>query len=227
GCVLCYRRNWSPSGAGGARPSPAPTAQSACMPAPTTVSDLLDRVRKSGLIPADRLDGFLAGLHTSGHDPSSPAELLARLVEAGMITQFHADKLSAGKYKGFQLGSYLILDQLGIGGMGHVYLAEHTSMRRLVGLKVLPLWADDVVARERLLREARAAAALDHPNIVRVFDMCQEDKLLYMVMEYVDGISLQDLVAKTGPLDIAAACHYTRQVAFGLQHAHELGFVHR
>src|SRR5262249_25109114 len=93
--------------------------------------------------------------------------------------------------------------------------------------KVLPLWADDVVARERFLREARAAAALDHPNIVRVFDMCQEDKLLYMVMEYVDGISLQDLVAKTGPLDIAAACHYTRQVAFGLQHAHELGFVHR
>src|SRR5262249_36147089 len=73
----------------------------------------------------------------------------------------------------------------------------------------------------------RAAAALDHPNIVRVFDMCQEDKLLYMVMEYVDGISLQDLVAKTGPLDIAAACHYARQVAFGLQHAHELGFVHR
>src|SRR5437773_2210751 len=166
------------------------------MPAPTTVSDLLDRVRRSGLIPPDRLEGFLVGLHSSGWNAATPAELLDRLVDAGMITRFHADKLAAGKYKGFQLGSYLILDQLGTGGMGQVYLAEHAAMRRLVALKVLPLWADDVVARERFLRESRAAAALDHPNIVRVFDLCQEGKLLYLVMEYVEGISLQGLVAK-------------------------------
>src|SRR5947208_18907 len=197
------------------------------MPVPKTVPDLLDRVRRSGLIPAERLDGFLVGLQTSGRSPAAVAELLRLLIDAGMITRFHADRLAAGKYKGFQLGSYLILDQLGTGGMGQVYLAEHTAMRRLVALKVLPLWADDVVARERFLRESRAAAALDHPNIVRVFDLCQEGKLLYLVMEYVDGVSLQALVAKFGPLDVHTACHYARQVAFGLQHAHELGFVHR
>src|SRR5947208_2457223 len=67
----------------------------------------------------------------------------------------------------------------------------------------------------------------DRPNIVRVFDLCQEGQLLYLVMEYVEGISLQALVARSGPVEIAAACHYARQVAFGLQHAFEMGFVHR
>ncbi len=198
------------------------------MPAPTTIPDLIDRLRRSGLIPTDRLDGFLAGLQSSGHTPATPVALLARMVEAGMITQFHADRLAAGKYKGFQLGSYLILDQLGAGGMGQVYLAEHTAMRRLVALKVLPVFSsEDMVARERFFREARAAATLDHPNIVRVFDLCQEGRLLYLVMEYVEGISLQSLVSRRGPLAVSAACHYARQVAFGLQHAHDLGFVHR
>ena len=198
------------------------------MPAPITLPDLLDRIRRSGLVPADRLEGFLDGLRASGHAPANTQELLTRMIEAGMITQFHSDKLAAGKYKGFQIGSYLILDQIGTGGMGQVYLAEHSAMRRLVALKVFPPYSsDDAVAKERFLREARAAAALDHPNIVRVFDLCQEGRLLYLVMEYVEGISLQALVSKHGPLGVAAACHYARQIAFGLQHAHELGFVHR
>jgi serine/threonine-protein kinase len=198
------------------------------MPAPTTLPQLIDRIRRSGLIPPERLEGFLVGLQTSGRSPAGIPELLGLLVETGMITKFHADKLAAGKYKGFQLGNYVILDQLGTGGMGQVYLAEHTSMQRLVALKVLPVFAsEDVVARERFFREARAAAQLDHPNIVRVFDLCQEGKLLYLVMEYVEGISLQALVSRVGKLGVNAACNYARQVAFGLQHAHELGFVHR
>ncbi|HUR52660.1 MAG TPA: serine/threonine-protein kinase [Gemmataceae bacterium] len=190
--------------------------------------ELLDRLRRSGLVPADRLEGFLVGLNTSGRAPKRPAELLSLLIDARMISQFHADRLAVGKYKGFQLGSYLILDQLGTGGMGQVYLAEHSAMKRLVGLKVLPVWGgEDVVARERFFREARAAAALDHPNIVRVFDLCQEGRLFYLVMEYVDGISLQALVAKHGPLGVTEAACYARQVAYGLSHAHSLGFVHR
>ena len=198
------------------------------MPPPTTVPDLLERVRRSGIVPADRLEGFLVGLQTSGDAPATPDAMLGRLIDAAMITRFHADKLAAGKYKGFQLGSYLILDQIGTGGMGQVYLAEHVNMRRLVALKVLPVFSsDDAVARERFHREARAAGTLDHPNIVRVFDLCQEGKLLYLVMEYVEGISLQAAVLRYGPLDVASACHYARQIAYGLQHAHEMGFVHR
>jgi serine/threonine-protein kinase len=200
------------------------------MPAPVTVSELLDRLRKSKLVPADRLEGFLAALQTDG-GVDAPDVLLARLVAAGMITQFHANKLAAGKYKGFQLGDdrYLILDQLGQGGMGQVFLAEHAQMRRLVALKVLSPHAfeNDPIARERFFREARAAGTLDHPNIVRVYDLCQDGKILFLVMEYVEGLSLQTLVTRHGPLGVGAACHYVRQVAFGLQHAHEMGFVHR
>ena len=198
------------------------------MAAPSTINVLVERLRRSGLVPIDRLNGFLDGLRASGHTPVDTGNLLSRLIDAGMITKFHADKLAAGKYKGFQIGSYLILDQIGSGGMGQVYLAEHTAMRRLVALKVFPPYsADDAVAKERFLREARAAAALDHPNIVRVFDLCQEGRLLYLVMEYVEGISLQALVARHGSIEVSAACSYARQIAFGLQHAHELGFVHR
>jgi serine/threonine-protein kinase len=200
------------------------------MPAPATVSELLDRLRKSKLVPAEQLEGFLAALQTAG-GVNAPEALLERLVAAGMITRFHANKLAAGKYKGFQLGDdrYLILDQLGQGGMGQVFLAEHAQMRRLVALKVLSPHAfeNDPVARERFFREARAAGTLDHPNIVRVYDLCQDGKILFLVMEYVEGLSLQTLVARYGPLDVGAACHYARQVAFGLQHAHEMGFVHR
>ena len=200
------------------------------MPAPTSVPELIDRLRKSKLVPVDRLEGFLAALQTAGGVPT-PEALLGRLVVAGMITRFHADKLAAGKYKGFQLGDdrYLILDQLGRGGMGQVFLAEHAQMRRLVALKVLSPHAfeNDPVARERFFREARAAGTLDHPNIVRVFDLCQDGKILFLVMEYVEGLNLQAMVTQFGPLDVAAACHYARQVAFGLRHAHEMGFVHR
>jgi serine/threonine-protein kinase len=198
------------------------------MPAPTTVPELLDRVRRSGIVPTDRLEGFLVGVQSSSTLPATPSEMLDRLVEAGMITRFHAERLAEGKYKGFQLGSYLILDQIAAGGMGQVYLAEHITMRRLVALKVLPPYSfDDAVARERFFREARAAGTLDHPNVVRVYDLCQEGKLLFLVMEYVEGVSIQTVVSRHGPLPVAAACHYARQVAFGLQHAFELGFVHR
>jgi serine/threonine-protein kinase len=198
------------------------------MPPPTTVPDVLDRVRRSGIIPGERLDSFVAELEARPQPWATPADVLDRFVEAGLLTPFQAERIAAGKYKGFHLGSYLILDQLGSGGMGQVYLAEHLNMRRLAALKVLPpLSFDDPVARERFLREARAAGALDHPNIVRVFDLCQDGKILYLVMEYVDGMSLQTLVTHHGPLEVATACHYAQQVASGLQHAHELGFVHR
>ena len=84
---------------------------------------------------------------------------------------------------------------------------------------------------ERFEREARAVAALDHPNIVKVHDVDKEDKngkaLHYLVMEYAEGTTLQDIVRKKGPMDVLRAAHYVCQAALGLQHAHEAGLVHR
>src|SRR6202035_1172769 len=113
--------------------------------------------------------------------------------------------------------------------MGSVFLCEHKFMRRRAAVKVLPRGrSNDPSALERFYREARAVAALDHPNIVRAYDIDQEDKLHFLVMEYVDGSSLQEIIQRAGPLSPIRSAHYMTQAALGLQHAHEVaGLVHR
>src|SRR5207302_8352959 len=126
--------------------------------------------------------------------PAEPGKLAGVLVRDGVLTRFQADQFMLGKYRGFTIGKYKVLEQLGSGGMGSVYLCEHTLMRRRVAVKVLPKTkAEDPAALERFFREARAVAALDHPNIVRAFDIDQEDNLHFLVMEFVDGSSLQEI----------------------------------
>jgi serine/threonine protein kinase len=149
-------------------------------------------------------------------------------VAAQLLTQYQAGQLLIGKYRGFILGPYRILQPLGRGGMGNVFLAEHGELQRKVAIKVLHAdKAQDKLALERFFREARSAAALDHPNIVRLYDISQGNGVYFLIMEYVDGNDLQSLMAKTGPLHFAQAAHYTAQAAAGLQHAHAKGFIHR
>jgi eukaryotic-like serine/threonine-protein kinase len=126
------------------------------------------------------------------------------------------------------LGPYLVVRFINSGGMGAVYLAEHPQLDRKVAVKVLPAdRASDPAARERFAREARAAAALDHPHIVRVFDMGTAEGAPYLVMEYIDGEDLQTRLDRDGPLPFRAAVRFVADAAAGLQHAHERGFVHR
>ena len=156
--------------------------------------------------------------------PTDPAKLAGLLVRDAILTYFQAEQLLQGKWKRFTIGKYKVLEQLGSGGMGQVFLCEHKLMRRRVAVKVLPTAkAEDPSSLERFYREARAVAALDHPNIVRAYDIDQDENLHFLVMEYVDGTNLQDLVKKVGPLDVLRACHYIYGAAIGLQHAHEIG----
>jgi serine/threonine protein kinase len=114
--------------------------------------------------------------------------------------------------------------------MGQVLLCEHSRMRRRVAIKVLPPdRAEDEICLRRFYREAQAVGALNHPNIVHAHDVDQDpqSRLHFLVMEYVDGTSLQEIVTKGGPLPVLRACHYVRQAALGLQHAFEHGLVHR
>jgi len=85
----------------------------------------------------------------------------------------------------------------------------------------------DLSAVERFTARHRAIAALDHPNIVRVHDIDQFEKTHFLVMEYIDGSSLQEIVGQSGPMDPVRAAHYIAQAAHGLQHAHESGLIHR
>jgi serine/threonine protein kinase len=197
------------------------------MAAPTTNDQFLDVLRKSRLVDEARLDAFLG--HVGAARPETPRLFAERLVRQGFLTPFQASQLLTGKWRGFVIGGkYRLLELLGRGGMGTVYLCEHLRMRRLVAIKILP--ADRIQnpsSLERFDREARASAALDHPNIVRAHDVDQDEELHFLVMEYVDGSSLYEIVKRHGPMDVTRACHYVRQAAEGLQHAHEAGWVHR
>jgi eukaryotic-like serine/threonine-protein kinase len=123
---------------------------------------------------------------------------------------------------------YRVVRLLGEGGMGSVYEAEHRVMQRSVALKVINrAYTTRPAAVERFRREVRAAARLSHPNIVTTYDAEDAGDTHFLVMEYVEGISLGRLVKELGPLLVAEACEYIRQAALGLQHAHERGMVHR
>jgi serine/threonine protein kinase len=198
------------------------------MPAPTTADELLELVIKSKLVEEPRLRTYVQKLGETTTVPTDPAKLAQFLVRDAMLTYFQAEQLLQGKYKRFSLGKYKVLERLGSGGMGTVFLCEHKLMRRRVAVKVLPFQkAEDKASLDRFMREARAIAAVDHPNIVRAYDLDQDDNLHFLVMEWVDGTNLQDLVKKFGPLDPVRACHYVYGAAVGLQHAHEIGLIHR
>lgn len=185
-------------------------------------------VKQSGLIDNDLLKRTWKELKDQGIGPDDPRKISDELVSRNLLTRWQADKLLQGRHKGFFLGKYRLLSHLGSGGMSSVYLAEHVLMRRRVAIKVLPrARVDDSSYLERFHREAQAVAALDHRNIVRAYDVDQEDKIHFLVMEYVPGQSLHELIVKNGPLAYVAAVEYMRQAAEGLQHAHRTGMVHR
>jgi response regulator RpfG family c-di-GMP phosphodiesterase len=164
-----------------------------------------------------------------------PAELLDRLVEHGLLTAYQSSRLQFGRDFGLVLGHYRVLDRLGAGGMGVVYKAEHVLLRRPAAIKVLALAPDqDPRLLQRFRAEMRAIGAVRHPNIVAPLDAGQqvgphpgEAVLHYLVMEYVEGTDLEDLVPARGPLPVALACDLAWQVASALSEAHAHGLVHR
>jgi serine/threonine protein kinase len=194
------------------------------MSAIQSTASLLDLCQRSRLLDAERVRDRL-GDNGLSNDPTRAAN---QLVEAGLLTGFQAQLLLEGKYKGFFIGPYKLLDELGKGGMGTLFLCEHTALRRRVAVKVLPKeLAENVAARERFYREARAAAALDHPNIVRIHDVNSHAGVHYIVMEYLEGSDLKQLLKEDGPLPHARAVRYIIQAAEGLRHAHDQGLIHR
>jgi tRNA A-37 threonylcarbamoyl transferase component Bud32 len=155
-----------------------------------------------------------AEVRTSADD-AAPHDYLAATVDG-----FPAELREHSRYR--------IVRLLGRGGMGIVYEAEHLVMGRPVAIKVIHrAYTASSTAVERFRREVRAAARLQHPNIVTAHDADQAGDVHFLVMERVDGVGLGELLQMRGPLPVAEACDYVRQAALGLQHAHERGMVHR
>lgn len=189
-------------------------------------------VKRSGLVEPNRLQTALKVLNEGGVNLDDARIVADELISRNLLTRWQADKLLLGKHKGFFLGKYRLLSLLGKGGMSAVYLAEHVLMRRRCAIKVLPKSrVMDSSYLARFHREAQAVASLDHPNIVRAYDVDKQvdrdSELHFLVMEYVEGSSLQELVEQKGQQDYADAAEYIRQAALGLEHAHQAGMVHR
>src|SRR5476651_1771314 len=128
---------------------------------------------------------------------------------------------------GLRLGPYEIVSPLGAGGMGEVYKARDTRLDRVVAIKVLPAaLADDVERRERFEREARAVSALNHPHICTLYDIGHQDGVDYLVMELIDGESLESRLTK-GPLPLDQVLRLGSEIADALSKAHRQGIVHR
>ena len=194
-----------------------------------SAKNLLKLLEKSGIADQEELKESLGSLSAKMDGVAvGTKELTEHLIESGIITQWHADKLLAGKYKGFFLDKYKLLGHLGTGGMSSVYLAESKSTGKKRAIKVLPKKkVSDKSYLDRFYREGKAAASLNHPNIVRVYDINNVGDTHYMVMEYVRGKDLYEYVRDDGALPIDDAVDAIYQSAEGLLHAHEKGMVHR
>lgn len=186
---------------------------------------LLDR---SGLVSREQLLEAIAKLNAQTGGNATVSQVSRFFIQSGLVTPWHDEKLRAGKYRGFFLGKYKLLGHIGSGGMSNVYLAEHTILKQPRAIKVLPRSrVADKRYLERFYKEGRAAAALSHPNIVRVYDIDHDGENHYLVMEYVQGTDLYEVVKASGPASIAQAADYIMQAAIGLQHAHDAKLVHR
>ena len=127
-----------------------------------------------------------------------------------------------------RIGHYRIVAELGRGGMGIVYKAHEESLNRFVAIKVLgEHLTEDAGHVERFLREARSAASLNHPNIVQIYAVSEEEGRHFFAMEYVTGRSLQQILKSSGPLEPTQVARIALQTASGLRAAHDQGIIHR
>jgi len=155
-------------------------------------------------------------------------ELLHELLSNGHLTPYQVDQIRAGYGNSLVLGNYLLLSELGEGSMGIVYKAFHIRMHRVVALKTLKLEVSSSADfMERFYREVRAAARLNHPNAVAAYDADECEVGHFLVMEFVDGDDLSNIVKKNGPLTVNETVSAIRQAAEAFEYAHRHGIVHR
>ena len=208
-------------------------------------SDLIRNLANAD--PADTPGKVVQGTTSPQSAPLTPAEMLGierkwsglsdrqaamrsakELIKAGRITKYQAQEILNGRAKLLSFGSYVVIDQLGQGGMGMVLRGEHQEMKRPVAIKVLPRVAKQRPdAALRFRREVEAAARLTHPNIVTAYDAGEHEGLPYLVMELVQGSDLHSYVQDNGPLRVPDAVHCILEAARGLEYAHQQSVIHR
>ena len=187
-----------------------------------SAQQVVHELTQAGLLSSDEVTQFNTEIKV-GVDA-----LLKRLVEQRRITQYQADKFQSGDGGDICFGEYLVMEELGRGGMGTVLLAKHRRMDRKVAIKVLPVTVlESEAAIARFYQEVKVAAQLSHPNIVHAYDAGEHHGFHYLVMEYVPGHDLARVLEQLGSLPTSLVLDYIRQAAAGLEYAHRKGVVHR
>ena len=191
---------------------------------PVTLETFLSQLSSSGIVPEEKLKVVV-----SKKASFADGEALARdMIKSRLLTKYQAEQILGGKGKSLTMGKYQILGKIGAGGMGQVYKAFHCSTERIVAIKViLGEGKIDPEVVKRFEREVKAAAKLVHSNIITVFDADQADGRIFMVMEYIDGDDLGEILRKKGQLSVSEAVDYILQAARGLKYAHDHGVIHR
>ncbi len=198
------------------------------MLAPVLAGDFLDLLSRSKLVLPEQMLVATQALARQGLAGGTPQEIGKELVRQGCITKYQAEQLLSGQHRGFFYDDYKLLEILGAGGMGRLYVAEDTRTGQRVALKLLyEHRQDDPGVRARFDLEARAGSMLNHSSIVRTHKINRSGHVVYIIMDLVEGISLQEQVVMHGPTPWPLACDIIAQAASGLQHAHEAGLVHR
>lgn len=154
--------------------------------------------------------------------------LARRAIERQLLTKWQAQQLLQGRHAGYHIDKYVLLDRIGQGGMGQVFLARDTKLQRPVAIKLLsPERMKNSRARARFAREARIGAQLQHENLVRIYDIGETPQFCYLVMEYIDGTNVGQRIIENGPLPSQEAARIGFDIALGLEHARQKGLIHR
>src|SRR5438309_9852403 len=196
---------------------------------------LLDRLLSSSIVLEEDWQALEPGAREAVLDCRKEDELLGLLVQHGLLTGYQAARVNAGTTFGLVLGSYRVLDRLGAGGMAVVFKAEHVDMRNHVAIKVLPVSpGQDPRLQSRFMAEMRTIARLPHPNSLAAMDAGRlsgddpdQPTLQYLVMEYVPGQDLEEVVRSGGAMKPARACSLVHQIASALAETHKFQLVHR
>ena len=192
----------------------------------TSIEQVTDELLRNGLLDDESLAQTCHALEKRGDAITGP-NLLSLLTAEGKLTPFQAEEVGQGRANQLLLGNYLVLSKLGEGGMGTVFKALHRRMQRIVAVKVI---RKEVATRDfitRFRREIQLSARLNHPNVVIAYDSDQCPMGDFLVMEYVEGTDLSEVMKRTGSLSIPEAISAVRQAALALGYAHQQGIVHR
>ena len=186
--------------------------------------------RQSGLMENADLTACWESIAPEKRDAVEHIErrLARQAVQSKRLTLWQAQQLLAGRTSGFKIDRYMLLDLIGQGGMGRVYLALDTRLDRRVALKILsPDRVSNPRSVKRFEREAKVGAQLQHENLVRIYDSGQAHGRLYLVMEYIEGKTIGTLIGEQGPMPPATAARLVRQTALGLEQMYRKGMIHR